>query len=784
MRQEILHRIGQSYSIVKDEGFSSFLKKLSSRLAPYKFISQIYPLGRLSSLDRRRETVLVVNHEGTRTGAPILGYNLVDRLRVKYNVVVLFLSPGPMIEKFSASGTIVLGLPPHRSSAMLSEMVVNRIAKAVPIKFALINSVESHHALRPLAKHFIPTISLFHEFAANTRPERAYVDALFWSGQPVFSSPLTRNDVLNSCPNTTGLDYPVIPQGRCALPGREHSLDSGNDALENARIRRTLRPDGFPKNGIVILGAGFVHYRKGVDLFIECAARVRQKAPGLPCRFIWVGKGYDPTHDIGYSVYLADQIRRAGLEEHVHFLGEVSDLEPVYAASDVLLLSSRLDPLPNVAVDALSRGLPVVCFDKTTGIADILRDHGLAETGVAEYLNAEDMARKTMCLAESAELRKRVGERAAKLAAETFSMANYVAQLERLAEQEIIRARQEKLDVETILKSNLPQMAFFCPPKMRAQGRRNLVRSYVRSWASRIDRRKLVPGFHPGIYRERRALERTVDPLADYLRNGRPKGPWDFPLITSEERPKPIPAGLRVGLHVHAHYADLFPDIVDRLSRNRTRPDLLISVTDELARRRIAGRLADYEGRVDLRIVPNRGRNIGPLLTEFGESLSRNYDVIGHLHTKKTAGVRDAAIGRNWHRFLLENLLGGKAPMADIILGRMAADPGVSMVFPDDPHHVGWGKNRDFVGNILSDWGMSPPPQEFAFPIGAMFWARPEALKPLFDLKLRVEDYPEEPLPHDGSVLHGLERLLGIAATRGGGSILTTQTAGTTRWGG
>ena len=45
------------------------------------------------------------------------------------------------------------------------------------------------------------------------------------------------------------------------------------------------------------------------------------------------------------------------------FLGEVNSLEPVYAMADIFLLSSRLDPFPNVAIDAMLAGLPVVCFE-------------------------------------------------------------------------------------------------------------------------------------------------------------------------------------------------------------------------------------------------------------------------------------------------------------------------------------------------------------------------------------------------------------------------------------
>ena len=44
-------------------------------------------------------------------------------------------------------------------------------------------------------------------------------------------------------------------------------------------------------------------------------------------------------------------------------------------------------------------------------------------------------------------------------------------------------------------------------------------------------------------------------------------------------------------------------------------------------------------------------------------------------------------------------------------------------------------------------------------PYGTMFWYRPEALKPLFDLNLTEQDFPEEPLPVDGTIAHAIERL-------------------------
>jgi hypothetical protein len=132
--------------------------------------------------------------------------------------------------------------------------------------------------------------------------------------------------------------------------------------------------------------------------------------------------------------------------------------------------------------------------------------------------------------------------------------------------------------------------------------------------------------------------------------------------------------------------------------------------------------------------VPNRGRDIAPLLTEFARTIVDNYDIVGHVHTKRTADLTDGRIGESWYRFLLENLVGGRAPMADEILSRMAAEPHVGMVFPDDPHIVGWTGNRAGARELTARLQLGSLPENPVFPVGSMFWARVPALRSLFGL--------------------------------------------------
>jgi lipopolysaccharide biosynthesis protein len=62
-----------------------------------------------------------------------------------------------------------------------------------------------------------------------------------------------------------------------------------------------------------------------------------------------------------------------------------------------------------------------------------------------------------------------------------------------------------------------------------------------------------------------------------------------------------------------------------------------------------------------------------------------------------------------------------------------------------------------------------------------MFWARVQALAPLFERNLDWQDYPVEPLPYDGTILHVLERLLPFVTSKQGFRLVLTNVKGVTR---
>lgn len=755
-----------------------------------------------TQLDPGRETVLLVTHQASRTGAPVLAYNIAKRLSQEYNVVTLVLLPGELMPDFSEHSAAVIGpvttelqwVQSDGINPVEAEYIVKRLLANYSISFAIANSIDTRTMLPPLTSALVPTITLVHEFSSDlerlNHPRGVMGRALEWTTQIVFSSKFAAETVRADYPHLEKRPVSILPQGPSELPPRGDSTTrhQQEDALRNA-----IRPAGAERQ-TVVLGCGTVFARKGVDLFFECAARVAAMKTREPVRFIWIGRRRPESVDGSYFNDLNSLIKRAGIEGRAMLLDEVTDLEPAYAAADILFVSSRLDPLPNVALDAALRGMPIVCFDETGGVPELLKTDESTAFGVAPHLDVDAAASAIAKLADDDALRERLGSATLQLGRRTFDMDAYVDSLEKLGHEAARVMRQGAEDFETISTDPMFDMWHFLDYESPVWARDEAIRLFLaRAGAlststqqtSNFYFRRPCPGFHPQIYvHENNGRYDTVavNSLAHFIRSGKPDGPWRHDVIEPFTSGQPAKrSDLRAAVHVHFFYPDLYDDFFSKIAVNLNHCDLLLTTTTAANARQLRRATAGYtRGDVIVKVVPNRGRDIGAMLTAFADEIG-TYDVCGHMHSKRSAHLHDRTIGERWREFMWQNLLGGDHPMMDTVLDRFASDASVGLIFPDDPHLSDWDLNRIIAADLARRIGIETPlPPYFDFPIGTMFWARCAALAPILKLGLTWDDYPEEPAPLDGTILHAIERLLPSIARHAGYRYATTHIPGVT----
>lgn len=209
---------------------------------------------------------------------------------------------------------------------------------------------------------------------------------------------------------------------------------------------------------------------------------------------------------------------------------------------------------------------------------------------------------------------------------------------------------------------------------------------------------------------------------------------------------------------VHIFYPDLASEIRSSLEKIPVRTDLFISTDNAKKKAKIERAFAGYaSGVVTVKVFPNVGRDIAPMIVGFREVFSE-YEFFLHIHSKKSP--HDELFG-NWRQFLLDNLLGSSETIGSILEILKRTDVGIvfSDHFPPVRNLLNWGYNFELTQRLLRRVGVDlsiDVPLEF--PSSSFFWGKTDAIKPLLDLGLDWSDFPAENAQVDGTLAHALER--------------------------
>lgn len=141
----------------------------------------------------------------------------------------------------------------------------------------------------------------------------------------------------------------------------------------------TLRPSNEGPLALNMVAAGRLVPSKGIDLLLEAVAQCGH--PDL--RLTVLGDG--PLRQ-----ELAERAAELGIADRVWLAGYQGNPYPFYARADAFVLSSRYEGFPNVVLEALACGTPVISTPATGGVREILDQ--LADCKVAESVSAEALA--------------------------------------------------------------------------------------------------------------------------------------------------------------------------------------------------------------------------------------------------------------------------------------------------------------------------------------------------------------------------------------------------------
>ena len=206
---------------------------------------------------------------------------------------------------------------------------------------------------------------------------------------------------------------------------RAFTIDNGVEAIEPRMSRKQARHElGLPANVPVALFLGRLVEQKDPYVLLHSLALLNKR--GLRTMAVFAGDG-----DVRHAT--EQEARRVGVDDQVRFLGNCTDIAPLFAAADVLAMPSRFEGLPLAALEAMSCGLPIVGCN-APGVRDVVTHN---ENGWLAPIADPEAFSEGLARAFSPEINKRWGC-AARQRFETQYTAQAMAARQDQAYQEVV----------------------------------------------------------------------------------------------------------------------------------------------------------------------------------------------------------------------------------------------------------------------------------------------------------------------------------------------------------
>jgi glycosyltransferase involved in cell wall biosynthesis len=177
---------------------------------------------------------------------------------------------------------------------------------------------------------------------------------------------------------------------------------------------------GIPASATVVSTAGRLTAIKRYDLFLDTARLVADRHS--EALFLVAGDGE-------LRSALEAQARANGIADRVRFLGWRRDLDTLYAASDVFLLTSRNEGTPVALIESLAAAVPGVSTD-VGGVRDVIDSDRVGL--LAPFGDARALADQVQTLLADRDRRRRMGEAGRQAVSSRYGLDRLIDDIERV----------------------------------------------------------------------------------------------------------------------------------------------------------------------------------------------------------------------------------------------------------------------------------------------------------------------------------------------------------------
>jgi glycosyltransferase involved in cell wall biosynthesis len=316
--------------------------------------------------------LLLIGHDAFPSGAQQLLLNIGRTLSKMFGMEIEFmlLDGGRLESKYREIAPTFIGAAGPAYKARLEAY------KERGFTCAIVNTLASAKALPDLMAAGIEATLLVHELPRILKEKNLIDEAsigIRLAKHVVFPAKFVQ-DAVNELLEVTQLDNQLVqPQGSYK--------DIAATPEAAARFRAEL---GIPEEEKLVIGMGYADLRKGFDLFLQVWRFLNYNA-AAPVHVCWVG-GIDPD----LLGWLSGEMELAQASGTFHMIGYVDDVTPAFSAASVFALTSREDPFPTVVLEAVSAGVPVVAFDRSGGMPEVITANAFGR--VVSHGNAIAMA--------------------------------------------------------------------------------------------------------------------------------------------------------------------------------------------------------------------------------------------------------------------------------------------------------------------------------------------------------------------------------------------------------